>query len=157
MKNNASPTREKESIQSRIKDFFTDYEKRYADALSGNIDVEATAAVFADAFIEANPYGVTAGKNDEAFRKAIPKGMEFYRKIGTQSMEVDSVAITPLDANHHLAKVHWRATYVKKEKEDLVIEFDVFYILQDINNELTIFAYITGDEQGVMKEHGLID
>ncbi len=38
-----------------------------------------------------------------------------------------------------------------------MIEFDVFYILQDINNELTIFAYITGDEQGVMKEHGLID
>jgi hypothetical protein len=157
MKNTASTNLEKESIKSRIRDFFTAYEKRYAEALNGNIDVEATAAVFAEAFIEANPFGVSAGKNDDAFRKAIPQGMEFYRKIGTRSMEVDSVAITPLDASHHMAKVHWRATYAKKDKEDLVIEFDVFYLLQDINHELKIFAYITGDEQGVMKEHGLIE
>ena len=148
---------EKATIQNRINQFFTAYEKRYADALAGSIDVEATAAVFADAFIEANPFGVQAGKNDEELRKVIPEGMEFYRKIGTKSMEVDSVSITPLDPLHYLAKVHWRATYAKKDKSELLIEFDVIYFLQDINQELKIFAYITGDERGVMKEHGLID
>ncbi|HVK47753.1 MAG TPA: hypothetical protein VM488_07920 [Pseudobacter sp.] len=144
-------------LQSRIRDFFTAYEQRYAAGLEGKTDVEGTAAVFTDQFIEANPFGVSAGANDEQFRKAIPEGMEFYRKIGTRSMELDTVAITPLDANHHMAKVHWKATYVKEGKDELVIEFDVIYLLQDIDGALKIFAYITGDEQGVLKEHGLIN
>lgn len=148
---------EKTTIQNRVNRFFSAYEKRYADALAGSIDVEATAAVFADAFIEANPFGVHAGKNDEELRKVISQGMEFYRKIGTKSMEVVTVSVTPLDPLHYLAKVHWRARYEKKDKPDLLIEFDVIYFLQDINQELKIFAYITGDERGVMKEHGLID
>ena len=145
------------SIENRIKQFFADYENRYAAALAGSIDVEATAAAFAAEFIEANPFGVQAGKNDEEFRKVIPQGMDFYRKIGTKSMEVDNLSITTLDPFHYLAKVHWRATYARKEKDDLLIAFDVIYFLQDIDQELKIFAYITGDERGVMKEHGLID
>ncbi len=119
MKNTATPTREKESIQSRIKDFFTDYEKRYAEALSGNIDVEATAAVFADAFIEANPFGVNAGKNDEAFRKAIPEGMEFYRKIGTQSMEVGSVAITTVGCQSSYGRMCTGVQPMQKKKKKI--------------------------------------
>lgn len=150
-------TQEQISIGDRISDFFTAYEQRYAAALAGSVDVEATASVFTDAFIEANPFGVQAGTNDATFREQIPKGMEFYRKIGTKSMEVDAVTITVLDASHYLAEVHWRATYNKKDQQDLVLEFDVIYLLQDINQELKIFAYITGDEQGVMREHGLID
>ncbi|QEC44280.1 hypothetical protein [Pseudobacter ginsenosidimutans] len=148
---------EKSTIESRIKAFFTAYEKRYADALAGSIDVEATAAAFAEEFIEANPFGVHAGRNDEELRKVIPKGMEFYREIGTKSMEVGNLSITTLDPLHYLAKVHWRATYRQKDKDDLLIEFDVIYFLQDIGQKLKIFAYITGDERGVMKEHGLID
>ncbi|WP_127129628.1 hypothetical protein [Pseudoflavitalea rhizosphaerae] len=66
-------TQEKSSIESRIREFFTAYEKRYADALAGSIDVEATAAAFAAEFIEANPFGVHTGKNDEELRKVIPK------------------------------------------------------------------------------------
>lgn len=156
MKNTTSTIDSPVSIQNRIRDFFTAYETRYAEALAGHTDVEQTAGAFADDFIEANPFGVQGGKNDASFRKAIPEGMEFYRKIGTQSMEVDSVAITPLDASHHMAKVHWKATYAKDDKPAQVIEFDVIYLLQDIDETLKVFAYITGDEQGVLKEHGLI-
>jgi hypothetical protein len=37
----------------------------------------------------------------------------------------------------------------------VVIDFDTFYFVQRIKN-LKIFAYITGDEQKVLKEHGLV-
>lgn len=156
MKNMGTIENRKTDIGERIRDFFTGYEERYAQALAGDLDVEATASAFADAFIEANPMGVNAGKNDEEFKNQIPKGMEFYRKIGTRTMEVDAVSITTLDDHHHMAKVHWKSVYDKNGK-DIKIEFDVIYLLQDIDQMLKIFAYITGDELGVMKEYGLID
>jgi hypothetical protein len=55
-----------------------------------------------------------------------------------------------------MAKVHWQAIYNKKDKSKESIEFDVIYFVQTVNDQLKIFAYITGDEQGVLRERGLI-
>ncbi len=45
------------------------------DALADppKIDAEATAAAFADCFVEASPVGINCGKNDETFLAQIPK------------------------------------------------------------------------------------
>ncbi len=145
-----------DSVDKKLKEFFREYEARFNRAMAGSIETEATANAFASCFLEANPFGVNCGKNDDQFRAVIPRGYEFYRNIGTKSMKIASLDITPLDDYHSMAKVHWQAIYRKKDGSEECIEFDVIYFVQTINDQLKIFAYITGDEQGVLRERGLI-
>lgn len=148
-----------ESLDARLTRFFGNYEARTNRALADppEVDVEATAGAFAECFIEANPNGVVCGKNDEHFRESIPKGLEFYRSIGTKSMKIVSLTPTALDGGHALAKVHWRAEYEKKDDgEERGIDFDVLYLLRTAGKEPKIFGYITGDEQKAYEEMGLV-
>lgn len=142
----------------KLKAFFEAYARRMNDALAdpSKIDAEATAAAFANCFIEASPAGINCGKNDSRFLEQIPKGFEFYRNIGTISMKITGLEITELDDLHSMAKVHWDSRYAKPDDEELQIDFDVFYFVQFINGEPKIFAYITGDEKTVLTKHGLI-
>lgn len=143
-------------MEKNIFEFFAAYEKRFNDALKGETDVEGTARAFAPFFVEASPAGIHGGSNDQEFRKKIPQGMDFYRQIGTYSMEILAQDVTPLDDLHYMVKIHWNATYKNKDNTDLSIDFHVIYFLQRKDDELKIFAYITGDEDKVMREHGLI-
>jgi hypothetical protein len=122
-----------------------------------SVNVEATAAAFADCVLAANPVGVNCGRNDEEFRKQIPKGFEFYRSIGTKSMTIKSLTTTSLDDYHSMIKVHWEAFYWKLDGHEDLIDFDVIYLVQMIDETPKIFAYITGDEQKVLRERGLIE
>jgi hypothetical protein len=141
-----------------LKQFFAEYEARFNKAISEppEIDVQGTAAAFSDCFIEASPTGVVCGKNDEQFRAQIPKGLEFYRSIGTKSMLIASLSITSLDDRHSLAKVHWKAQYQKRDGQQEKIDFDVIYLVQTIGGKPKIFAYIVGDEERYLRERGLI-
>jgi hypothetical protein len=145
-----------ETIKNEIREFFAQYEKRFEEGLAGKPDIEATCSAFASCFIEANPLGVTCGENDRSFRTIVPQGYQYYRNIGTKSMQIVSLDSAKLDPYHYSTKAHWKAVYQKKDKSELEIEFDVIYFLQYIGNALKIFAYITGDEQIILREHGLI-
>ena len=57
-----------DNTNEKIEEFFAEYETRFNRALAGEIDVEDTANSFTDCFIEANPFGVMCGKNDDQFR-----------------------------------------------------------------------------------------
>lgn len=147
-------------IQQKIGRFFDNYAARMNGALgeSPSVNVEEVAGQFASYFVEASPVGVNGGSNGAEFRAMIPRGYEFYRKIGTQSMNITDRQITPLDEFHWMVKVHWKADYLTRAEKRETIEFDVIYFVQILNDEMPkIFAYITGDEQRVMREHGLID
>jgi hypothetical protein len=144
-------------VNELIKKFFSGYETRFNDALNGKEDIEATVNSFTSCFMSASPAGVNCGKNDDSFREAIPKGSAFYKSIGTRAMKINSVEITGLDDLHYMVKVSWDSWYEKKSKEQVSISFDVIYFLQLKDNELKIFLYITGDEQKVLKENGLIE
>lgn len=142
---------------AKLDAFFAQYEARMNRAVGDTpeVDVEASAGAFADCFVEASPVGVSCGKNDEDFRAQIPKGFEFYRSIGTQSMQIRSHEITALDEFHHMVRVHWKAFYVKKDKSEQTVEFDVIYFVQLIGDDPKIFAYITGDEEKLYRDMGL--
>ena len=140
----------------KIKAFFQAYEQRFMDGLSGRPqDVEAFAGAFADYFVESSAVGVQGGKNDNAFRKAMTDGYEYYRNIGTKTMQMTGLDVTKINDTHCVAKVHWDSTYDKKG-ETVRIEFDVWYMLTSVSGDYKIFAYVTGDEQKVLREHGLI-
>lgn len=144
-------------IYADIDLFFHAYELRFNKALAGDkVDVTEVASAFAASFIEASPLGVVCGNNDEAFRQSIPADYEFYKKIGTTSVLIASKEITKLDEHHLMVKVYWKASYKKKNGHTDQIPFHVIYFLQQLGRDLKIFAYITGNEQKVMKEHGLI-
>lgn len=143
--------------QNEINRFFDAYAKRFNQALAGKeVDVDATVSAFSECFIEASPLGIVLGKNDESFRKAIPKGYDFYKKIGTKAMQIVSKDIQPLDEFHSMVRVHWNALYEQTNGTRKQIAFDVVYLLQHIGTAFKIFAYITGDEQKALQENGLI-
>lgn len=141
------------NLQTTLKPFFAAYEQRFNDVLNGKpTDVDGTAGAFADYFVESSPRGVMGGKNDEKFKEQIPKGNDFYKSIGTQSMKIGKLEITELDDLHAVAKVHWLSAY----KNDVKIDFDVFYFVTVAGGAPKIFAFVTGDEQKVLEENGLV-
>lgn len=138
-----------------IKQFFSEYAERFNRSLAGeHVEARDVATSFADHFVEASPAGVNGGKNGMLFRWLIPAGMAHYKKIGTTSMTIENVEVETIDPMHAMAKVHWDSSYEKDGKSDH-IEFDVTYLLHFEGAKPKIFAYITGDEEKVLKEHGL--
>lgn len=145
-------------MDDEISEFFAQYEARVNRALGDapEVDAKATADAFSDSFIAANPGGVSCGKNDEQFLSQILQGFEFYRSIGTKSMKISRLTLAALDEFHVQAKVSWQSDYMKKDGSGERIDFDVIYLLQTIGERPKIFAYITGDEEGALRERGLI-
>lgn len=141
----------------KIDSFFQQYAARTNKAINGeDIDVAEAVNCFALCFVEASPSGIICGNNDADFKKKIPEGFAFYRKLGITAMNILSSQISLLDDLHAMAKIHWSAVY-KREKDNRsgTINFDVIYLLQLRNDSCKIFAYITGDEQQALKEAGL--
>ena len=121
------------------------------------VDASGAAAAFARYFVGSNPNQVFGAKNGWLFRLMIPRGYARYRRIGTQRMEIRSLAITPLDDFHVLARTRWWSSYRRTSGDAVEIEFDNIYLLHvAAGKEPKIFAYITGDEQQVLKDHGLL-
>lgn len=140
-----------------VENFFSRYESKFNEALAGGEpDIESATNSFSEQFIEANPKGVVTGENNKKFRKMIKKGWKFYRKIGIRAMNILSKEITILNELHAMAKIHWNSSFVRPDKSEGEVDFDVFYLLQKREEDLKIFAFITGDEQKVLQEQGLI-
>lgn len=55
-----------------------------------------------------------------------------------------------------MAHVAWRATYARKDQADLPIDFDVHYFVQTLDGEPKVFGWVSGDEQAVLKEQGIV-
>jgi hypothetical protein len=51
---------------------------------------------------------------------------------------------------------HWRADYARPTGEAVAIEFDVFYFVQTRDGRPKIFAFVAGDEQQALRDHGLL-
>lgn len=139
----------------KIKHFFEAYQDRFNSALQGHDDIDGTSDAFAECFINASPSGIYCGSNNAEFRKAIPKGNQFYRDIGALSMHIRRIETKQLNSVHYMAKVFWKSTY-NKAGEHRRIDFDVVYLLQYRNEVFKIFAYITEDERKALQEHGLL-
>jgi hypothetical protein len=145
-----------EAQEQRVRAFFQRYAERFNRSLAGEkVEARDVAESFARHFVGASPVGVNGGKNGLLFRWMIPRGFAHYRKIGTTEMKIAGLELERLDPLHALAKVHWDSRYTKKDGSNDRIEFDVTYLLHFEQGEPKIFAYITGDEEKLLREHGL--
>jgi len=136
--------------------FFAAYADGFNQALAGRPDFAAMTGRFAEVFVAAGPNGVEAGKNDSDFPEVLEKGLDFYRGIGTKRMTVQGIDVTSIDALHALVTVHWDSEYEPREGREVSIAFEVHYLMQGAGGAPRIFGFIAGDEQALLRQHGLI-
>lgn len=143
-------------MHTNLNAFFARYETCFNRALAGEIDMEEVAALYAAEFIAASPAGVMAGKNDSRLKEIMAQGYERYRAIGTKAMRLRGVRLSPIDDLHCLAHVAWTATYARKDQPDVAIDFEVHYFVQILDGEPKVFGWVSGDEQALLEEHGVV-
>lgn len=145
------------TFKSTIEVFFNDYEKTFQDSINGKkVDAKKVVAFYADTFVQANPKGTVAVRNDKDFLDAIPKSYEFYNQLGSISMKIAKEEITILDEWHAVVKIHWKSDYQKKDGKKVTIDYDVHYFVQQHHGSIKIFSSISGDEEKLIKESGLV-
>ncbi len=142
----------------RVRAFFQAYETRVNRALKEQpeIDIEGTAGAYTECFMEAHPGGVMCFQNDDQFRSAVPQLFESQRRLGAKSMTIADLTLTPLNDNHTSVKVRWNAHYRLQDGRDIRLELDEIYFVQVRDGEPKIFAYIAGDQDQLLKAHGVI-
>jgi hypothetical protein len=143
-------------MEASVRTLFERYESLFNEALGGNVDMDEVASLYASEFIGAAPAGVMTGKNDKQFKQVMTQGYARYRAIGTKEMRMRYVRLSPIDAHHCVAHVAWTATYARKDQPDAPIDFDVHYFIQRLNGEPKVFGWVSGDEQALLREHGIV-
>jgi hypothetical protein len=138
-----------------IKQLFERYERSFRRSLAGDIDMDEAAAFYAAGFVAASPAGVVTGTNDDRLKHVLQQGYAYYRSIGTKAMRIRDLHITPIDDHHCVAHVAWTAVYDRKQQPDLAIDFDVHYLVQKLDGAPKIFGWVSGDEQALLKQHGI--
>nr|WP_250809780.1 hypothetical protein [Neorhizobium tomejilense] len=144
-------------IEEKVRRLFDEYGRTSNDALkdAASVDVSGVAAFFAPYFVGSTPQAVFGGANDAAFREVIPQGFARYRDAGGKRMDITGVRISCLNDLHALAEVGWDFSYVNKAGEAGNVRFTNFYLVTIADGDPRIFAYITGDEEKAMRDHGL--
>ncbi|MGK9054740.1 hypothetical protein [Neorhizobium petrolearium] len=145
-------------LETTVREFFNDYGRISNDALKDEslVDIDRITAFFAAYFVGSTPQAVFGGANDEKLREVIPQGFARYREVGGRQMLMTGMKVTPLNDLHALAEVGWDFVYVGKAGESGNIRFTNFYFVTLADGQPRIFAYVTGDEEKAMKDHGLI-
>lgn len=143
-------------MEASVRRFFARYERLFTRALGGEADLDEAASMYASHVIAASPAGIVTGQNDDQLKQLLAQGYAHYRGIGTKGMRIRAVGIDPIDAHHCLAHVAWTATYARPDQADVAIDFEVHYLVQILDGEPKIFGWVAGDEQALLRQHGLI-
>jgi hypothetical protein len=143
-------------MEASLRKLFERYERFFKQSLSGDIDMDKVASLYASDFIAASPSGVMTGKNDDQLKQVMAQGYAHYRAIGTKAMRIREIRVSPIDEYHCVAHVAWTATYVRKDQSDVAIDFDVHYFVQELDGEPKVFGWVSGDEQALLRKHGIV-
>ena len=118
--------------------------------------MDEVAGLYASEFIAASPAGVMTGKNDDQLRQVMAQGYARYRAMGTKEMRIRAVRVSPIDDRHCLAHVAWAAHFARNNNEDVAIDFEVHYFIQSLDGEPKVFGWVSGDEEEVLRTHGIV-
>ena len=143
-------------METGVRKLFARYEQVFRSALRGDLDMNEVASLYASEFISATPAGVVTGKNDEQLKQVMANGYAHYRTIGMKEPRIRELRISPIDERHCVAHVAWTAIYARKDELNVAIDFEVHYFVQKFGSELKVFGWVSGDEQALLKQHGVI-
>lgn len=142
--------------EADVRAFFARYEELFNKSLGGDANMDEVAALYASEFIAASPAGVMAGKNDAQLKQVMAQGYERYRAIGTRQMRIRNVRVSAIDDLHCIAHVAWTAIYSRSDRPDRPIDFDVHYLVQDLGQGPKVFGWVSGDEEALLRQHGIV-
>lgn len=138
-----------ESLMQTMNEFFAQYEKAFSE-----LDVKKQADLFADTFLSAGPRG-TITHNKEEFLKQADDVADYYRSVGQEYTKILYLHESRISNEYALVKVHWGAKF--KKIPDKLVEFDVSYLVQELNGTFKIILFIAHqDEETAMKNLGLL-
>jgi len=142
----------------RTRDFFFAYGRLMDEGVkTGKPDAEALKNCFASYFVGASPMGIMGGEAKDDFGDIIVAGIENYRRMGATEFVAEEVAITPIDDLHAMARVFWLFGYRRpSDGRTGTIRFENVYFVSLVGGDPKIFAWVTPDEQAVLREHGLM-
>jgi hypothetical protein len=143
-------------MEESVREFLYRYEELFRAALKNEVDMQQVVSSYASAFVAASPAGVMVGQNDERLKEVMQQGFDYYRQIGTTDMRLRNVRVSPIDHHHCVAHVGWTASYDRGSDPDVSIDFEVHYFVQRLGGLPKVFGWVTGDEQAVLKQHGII-
>lgn len=143
-------------METSVRTLFERYQSVFKRSLGGDMDMDAVISFYAPDFITASPAGIMTGKNDDRLKRVMAQGYAHYRAIGTKDMRIRNVSLSPMDEHHCVAHVAWTATYARQDQPDVAIDFDVHYLVQKLDGEPKIFGWVSGDEQALLRRHGII-
>lgn len=143
-------------MEESVRQLFARYERLFMEGLAGTADMEDVATLYASEFIAASPAGVVTGRNDAELRRVMREGYERYRAIGTREMRMRDIRVSPMDDRHCVAHVAWTATYARDGAPDTAIDFDIHYLVQQLDGISRVFGWVSGDEQALLRQHGIV-
>lgn len=143
-------------METSVRKLFERYERVFKRSLSGDMDMDEAAALYAAEFIAASPAGVRTGKNDDRLKEIMVRGYARERAVGMKDMAIRHVRLSPIDDRHCVAHVAWTATYARSGRPDVAIDFDVHYFVQTLDGEPKVFGWVSGDEQALLRTHGIL-
>lgn len=143
-------------MEESVRQLFARYERLFMEGFAGTADMEDVATLYASEFIAASPAGVVTGRNDAELRRVMREGYERYRAIGTREMRMRGIRVSPMDDRHCVAHVAWTATYARDGAPDTAIDFDVHYLVQQLDGISRVFGWVSGDEQALLRQHGIV-
>jgi hypothetical protein len=134
---------------AKLDKLFDEYEIAF-----DRLDVASIAKNYADTFMSAGPKGAAAMDKKEFFQKSAEVG-NFYKSIGQKEGKIISKEVLHISNEYCLVTVHWAATFEKTGDE--WIQFDVSYLVSEINDEMKIILFISHeDEEEALKKLGLL-
>jgi len=142
-----------------FEEFFQAYAEAYNRSLKGELDEAGIRSAYAVQFVSATPAGIDAGCNDTTFGEKLRQAYAFYGGIGATALTLRGVDARRIDDLHDIARVGWRGEYLRKrDGKTVAIDFEVTYLMQSLRaHQPQIFAFVAGDEMGVLREHGLVE
>jgi hypothetical protein len=146
----------KAKMETAVRALFDRYQRSFNAALLGDLDMDEVTSFYTGEFIAASPAGVISGKNDDRLKQVMEQGYARYRSIGTKQMRLRDLSVTLIDELHCVAHVAWTAIYARPDASDVEIDFDVHYLVQKLDGEPKVFGWVSGDEEAVLKKHGII-
>lgn len=143
-------------MEASVRGFFERYESLFNKALADAVEMNEVSALYASEFIAASPAGVSAGKNNDQLQKVVAQGYARYRAMGMKEVRRRSVGVSPIDDHHWVAHVGWTGSYARVGQPDVLVDFDVHYLIQELDGNLTVFGWVSADEEALLREKGII-
>jgi len=134
--------------RDQLDNLFKEYETAFDE-----LDLKKISGYCADSFISAGPKGSIA-QNRKEYEKKTEQAIKFYKSVGRNSARIISKRVMPICNEYSMVVVRWGVTFEKTGSKQ--IEFDVSYIIQEIEIHPKIILLISHeDEEASMKKLGL--